>query len=58
MVHKDPVGNNGKDLFKVAKGLTDAGMKNVTVQLVEESRHEILLELNKLETFRMYVING
>jgi alpha-beta hydrolase superfamily lysophospholipase len=50
---QDPVGNNGKDLFKVAKGLTDAGMKNVTVQLVEEGRHEILLEINKLETFNV-----
>ena len=35
---KDPVGNNGKDIFKVAKGLTNAGMKNVTVQLVEECK--------------------
>ncbi|WP_313891170.1 alpha/beta hydrolase [Psychrobacillus sp.] len=48
---QDPVGNNGKDIFKVAKGLTNAGMKNVTVQLVENARHEILLEKNKLDTF-------
>ncbi|TQR21020.1 alpha/beta fold hydrolase [Psychrobacillus vulpis] len=50
---EDPVGKNGKDLFKVAKGLTNAGMKNVTVQLVENARHEILLEKNKVDTFEV-----
>lgn len=48
---EDPVGKNGEGIFKVAKGLTNAGMKNVTVQLVEQARHEILLEKNKLDTF-------
>lgn len=50
---EDPVGKNGAGVFKVAKGLTNAGMTNVTVQLVEHARHEILLEKNKLETFHL-----
>lgn len=50
---EDPVGKDGKDIFKVAKGLSNAGMKNITVQLVENARHEILLEKNKLDTFNI-----
>ncbi|WP_342600773.1 alpha/beta hydrolase [Psychrobacillus sp. FSL H8-0483] len=48
---KDPVGKDGKDIFKVAKGLKKAGMQNVTVQLIEDARHEILNEVNKQQTF-------
>lgn len=47
----DPVGKDGKDIFKVAKGLKKAGMKNVTVQLIEGARHEILNEVNKQQTY-------
>lgn len=50
---EDPVGKNGEDIFKVAKDLTNAGMDNVTVQLVENARHEILLEKNKEVTFNI-----
>ncbi|WP_225986190.1 alpha/beta fold hydrolase [Psychrobacillus glaciei] len=50
---EDPVGKNGAGIFKVAKGLTNAGMENITVQLVEQARHEILLEKNKLDTFEV-----
>lgn len=52
---QDPVGKDGKDIFKVAKGLTNAGMKNITVQLVENARHEILNEVNKLQTYQFIV---
>ena len=50
---KDPVGNDGKDLFKVASGLKKVGMTNVTVHLVEGARHEILNEVNKLQTYEI-----
>lgn len=52
---QDPVGKDGKDVFKVAKGLTNAGMENITVQLVENTRHEILNEANKLQTYQFIV---
>lgn len=52
---QDPVGKSGKDIFKVAKGLTNVGMENVTVQLVENARHEILNEVNKNETTQFIV---
>ena len=49
----DPVGKDGKDLFKVANGFKKVGMTNVTVHLVEEARHEILKEVNKLQTYEI-----
>lgn len=53
---QDPVGKDGKDVFKVAKSFTDAGMNNVTVQLIENARHEILNEVNKMQTYQ-YIVN-
>lgn len=50
---KDPVGKDGKDIFKVANGLKSVGMTNVTVHLVEDARHEILKEVNKLQTYKL-----
>ncbi|QUG41342.1 lysophospholipase [Psychrobacillus sp. INOP01] len=50
---KDPVGKDGKDLFKVANGLKNVGMTSVTVHLVEGARHEILNEVNKLQTYEI-----
>lgn len=50
---KDPVGKQGKDIFKVAHGLTSVGMTRVTVHLVEDARHEILNEVNKLQTYEI-----
>ncbi|WP_419961846.1 alpha/beta hydrolase [Psychrobacillus sp. BM2] len=50
---KDPVGKDGKDIFKVANGLKSVGMTNVTVHLVEDARHEILNEVNKLQTYEI-----
>ncbi|TQR04699.1 alpha/beta fold hydrolase [Psychrobacillus soli] len=52
---QDPVGKSGKDIFKVAKGLTNVGMENVTVQLIENARHEILNEVNKSEASQFIV---
>ncbi|WP_144511256.1 alpha/beta hydrolase [Bacillus sp. FJAT-22090] len=53
---QDPVGKDGKDIFKVAKSFSDAGMNNVTVQLIENARHEILNEVNKMQTYQ-YIVN-
>ncbi|MER2172601.1 MAG: lysophospholipase [Psychrobacillus psychrodurans] len=50
---KDPVGKDGKDLFKVATGLKSVGMTNVTLHLIEDARHEILNEVNKLQTYEI-----
>ncbi|SDO24714.1 Lysophospholipase, alpha-beta hydrolase superfamily [Psychrobacillus sp. OK028] len=50
---KDPVGKQGKDIFKVANGLKSVGMTNVTVHLVQDARHEILNEVNKLQTYEI-----
>jgi len=50
---KDPVGKDGKDIFKVANGLKNVGMTNVSVHLVEDARHEILNEVNKLLTYEI-----
>ncbi|MER2238035.1 MAG: alpha/beta hydrolase, partial [Psychrobacillus sp.] len=47
---KDPVGKDGKDVFKVAEGMKKVGMKNITVQLIEDARHELLKELGKEQT--------
>lgn len=44
---EDPVGNNGKGVFQVAKQLADAGLQHVAVYLFEGMRHEILNEQNK-----------
>lgn len=50
---QDPVGNNGEGVFNVAKGLTNLGMQKVQVHLIENSRHEILLEKNKQQTYKI-----
>lgn len=47
---KDPVGKDGKDAFKVAEGMKKVGMKNITVQVVEGARHELLKEIGKEQT--------
>ena len=52
---KDPVGKDGKDLFKVANGYKKVGMSKVTVHLIEDARHEILKEVNKLQTYEIIV---
>lgn len=42
----DPVGNNGKGVFKVANQFKNVHLTNVTVHLFEGMRHEILNEIN------------
>ena len=44
---EDPVGNFGKDPKAVADMFKEAGMKDVTLKLYENDRHEILNELDK-----------
>lgn len=45
----DPVGSHGVGVRKVAKELRDAGVKDVTVKLYKDGRHEMFNELNKEE---------
>lgn len=47
----DPVGNQGKGVFAVAKQLAKAGVKDVEVRLYDEGRHEMLKELNRQLVF-------
>ncbi|MEH7385605.1 lysophospholipase [Bacillus sp. JJ1521] len=49
---KDPVGNYSKGVLQAADMYKKTGIKDVTVQLYENSRHEILNELNKEEVFK------
>lgn len=49
---KDPVGNFSKGVLQAADMYKQIGIKDVTVQLYENSRHEILNELNKEEVFQ------
>lgn len=47
----DPVGDNGKGVFRSAQAFTDAGIENVKVYLVEEGRHELLNEIGRHDYF-------
>lgn len=49
---KDPVGSSGKGVRKVAGWFRDVGVKDVTVTLYPEGRHEMLNELNKDQVFQ------
>ena len=44
---RDPVGQNGKGVQKVARWFREAGVKDVTVRLYPEGRHEMLNETNR-----------
>lgn len=44
---EDPVGSYGKGVFDVAKGFETVKIKDVTVHLFEQMRHELLNERNK-----------
>ncbi len=46
---KDPVGEMGKGLPKLAKRYEQAGQSNVTLKLYKDGRHEMLNETNKQE---------
>ncbi len=47
----DPVGENGKGVKRVFKMLKKSGVEDVTLQLFEGGRHEMLGEVNKLEVY-------
>lgn len=49
---KDPVGTMGKGVRRVAGWFREAGVKDVTVKLYPEGRHEMLNELNREEVYR------
>ena len=44
---EDPIGGMGEGVKKVEKMYRDAGVKDVTLKLYEDCRHEILLETEK-----------
>ena len=48
---RDPVGQNGKGVEKVARWFRQAGVKDVTVRLYPEGRHEMLNETNREEVY-------
>ena len=49
---KDPVGTSGKGVKKVAGWFKEAGVKDVTVKLYPEGRHEMLNEVNRAEVYQ------
>jgi alpha-beta hydrolase superfamily lysophospholipase len=49
---EDPVGSWGKGVSAVAKRLQGAGMKNATLRLYPEMRHEILNEIGKEQVWK------
>jgi len=49
---EDPVGDNGKGVWSVAKQYNKAGLENVTVFLFEGGRHEMLHEKNRQHVFK------
>lgn len=48
---KDPVSNLGKGLYSLEKQYKDLGVKDVTLTVYPEARHEIYNELNKQEVY-------
>ncbi|MEG0178988.1 MAG: alpha/beta hydrolase [Oscillospiraceae bacterium] len=48
---KDPVGDYGNGVSKVKQFITDAGVKDVTMKLYENGRHEMLNETNRLTVY-------
>lgn len=48
---RDPVGQNGAGVKKVAGFFRDAGVKDVTLKLYPGGRHEMLNEVNKEEVY-------
>ena len=48
---KDPVGNMGKGVRKVAESFRGAGIRDVEVRLYPECRHELFNELNREKVY-------
>lgn len=49
---KDPIGNNGQAVKDVCQTYKNAGVKDVTIKLYPEGRHEMINEPNKSEVFQ------
>ncbi len=49
---KDPVGNNGKGVREVYHKFKRAGVRNLTLKLFDNGRHEMLNETNKREVYQ------
>ncbi|MFR8874256.1 MAG: serine aminopeptidase domain-containing protein [Oscillospiraceae bacterium] len=49
---QDPVGNYGKGVRKSGEAFRKAGMEDVTVKLYDNSRHEILNDVEKRQVYR------
>ncbi|MEG2540952.1 MAG: alpha/beta hydrolase [Clostridia bacterium] len=47
----DPVGGNGKLVTKLYEMYKEVGVKNVTMKLYKDARHEILNEINNQEVY-------
>ena len=48
---KDVVGNEGKMVYKCYEKYKEAGIKNISIKLYENMRHEILNEIGKEEVY-------
>ncbi len=48
---RDPVGKNGTGMQRVADAFRDAGLKDITVKLYPEARHEVFNEVNRKEVY-------
>lgn len=48
---QDPVGNYGKSVRQIASAYKKAGIKDVSLKLYPEDRHEILNELDRAEVY-------
>lgn len=53
---KDPVGNFGKGVNEVYANYKKAGIKDITMKLFSDGRHEMLNETNKMEVYE-FVLN-
>lgn len=49
---KDPVGTNGKGVTEVYEKYKKAGIKNVTLKLYKDGRHEMVNEINRDEVYK------
>ena len=47
----DPVGNFGKSVVKVYKEYQNLGMKDVSIKLYKDDRHEILNETDRYQVY-------
>ncbi|MDV6377582.1 lysophospholipase [Sporosarcina sp. GW1-11] len=52
---EDPVGENAKGVWKIAKQLIEANQQHVKVVLYEGGRHEMLQETNRQEVYKNIV---